>query len=168
MHCALSSLVLPFMGKEGIPIACNNWCICQGLLIAESCLLAWYPSSFYEQRVKAFLPLPAWPDLKALQQNLNRHRSVQVCLDQYNRILRESEIWTFAETICFVIWGLKGLWWLIMLLFEHQLSKRPWNGECGNCLLHLSENDRSLQKSLSPEALNHSFIINGCHFFQRN
>lgn len=120
VHCALSSLVLPFMGKKDIPIACDNQCICQGLLITESCFVSLVPNLFlWTETVRAFLPLLAWSDLKELQQNLSRLRSLQVCLDQCNTILCQSKIWTFAETVCFVISGLKGLRWLMVLLCEH-------------------------------------------------
>ena len=52
MHCALSSLVLPFLGQEDIPRASDNRCVCQGLLAAEGGLSAWYPSSACQQRVR--------------------------------------------------------------------------------------------------------------------
>lgn len=67
----------------------------------------------WTERAKVFLPLPAWPDLKASRQNLNRHTSVQVCLDQRNTILCQSEIWTLAGTIPLLsqVWRGCGDWW---------------------------------------------------------
>lgn len=91
----------------------------------------------------AFHPHPLWPGLNVLQQNLNRQTSLR-CLDHCDAVLCQSEIWRFAKFLCFLIWALKMLRWSMALLCEQYLSKTPWNSECSNCLLHLSENDKSV------------------------
>lgn len=90
----------PSFSREGghIPFSCNNQCSHQGLPIAESCLLAWHPSSAWDQGEHELFSQSHWPDWKSLQQNLIRCRSQQACSHQCSAILCQSETWAVADT----------------------------------------------------------------------
>lgn len=143
-----------------IPISCNNCCSHQGLLTAESCLLAWHPSSACDQGEQKLFFQPHWPDWKALQQNPNgthadHSRPAQIrVVPFYARIKPEScrlvaFVWAVSPDLCESwIQGVPG-WWMV-LLYQHQLNQRPWNGKCSNCSPHLLEKwQKSLEKLAS-------------------
>lgn len=102
-----------FMEEEDIPIAYNNQYLPRASYCRKLFVSLMFTLFLWTERAKAFLPLPGWPDLKALQQNLSTHRSVQVCLDLCDPVLCES------KTTCFIVRVLKGLRWLMALLWEH-------------------------------------------------
>lgn len=165
VHCALFSIVLPFMGKEDMPGACNNQCIHTGFPAAESCLLIQQLSSSYEKLFLHSQHKQSW------RHCTRTSKSGWVCLisiiQLYTRESCRGCSHCYLGRGCLLCYLGSGGAVVIDSVFMWTLTLQEAL-EPGMWQLFTSfvrKWQKFPQKALSPEALNHSFVINGCHLF---